>query len=189
MVKKRGVKATVKVKHSSHKSSKKIPTKFIKTGIEGFDALFEKGIPKGSTCIIAGGAGSGKTILSMQILKQHVANGDKCLYMSFEESEKRLINHMEDFGWEPDEMIKSGNLVIKRFNPFDITRSVDALLMKAKGELMIDVAPYFGGRCFCFTSLSTRYSDTFSGEGGISPIFMRAAWAESMTAQYKSNVA
>ncbi|MEK6899939.1 MAG: ATPase domain-containing protein, partial [Nanoarchaeota archaeon] len=30
---------------------------------------------------------------------------------------------------------------IKRFNPFDITRSVDALLMKAKGELLIDVEP------------------------------------------------
>jgi len=32
-------------------------------------------------------------------------------------------------------------LLIKRFNPFDITRNVDALLMKAKGELLIDVEP------------------------------------------------
>lgn len=61
--------------------------------------------------------------------------------MSFEESEERLIHHMEDFGWNPKELIKKGNLLIKRFNPFDITRSVDALLMKSKGELLIDIEP------------------------------------------------
>ena len=61
--------------------------------------------------------------------------------MSFEESEKKLIHHMEDFGWNPEKMMKDGNLMIKRFNPFDITRNVDALLLKAKGELLIDVDP------------------------------------------------
>lgn len=114
---------------------------FIKTGVEGLDKLFDKGIPKGSSVIIAGGAGSGKTILSLQILKNHAKSGKKCLYMSFEESEEHLKHHMEDFNWEPTKLISSGNLLIKRFNPFDITRSVDALLMKAKGELMIDIDP------------------------------------------------
>ena len=35
---------------------------YVRTGIEGFDKLFETGIPKGSAVLIAGGAGSGKTI-------------------------------------------------------------------------------------------------------------------------------
>ena len=61
--------------------------------------------------------------------------------MSFEESEERLIKHMEDFGWDARKLIKSGNLLIKRFNPFDITRNVDALLMRSKGELLIDLDP------------------------------------------------
>ena len=61
--------------------------------------------------------------------------------MSFEESEERLIHHMEDFGWDVKELINKGNLIIKRFNPFDITRNVDAMLLKAKGELLIDVEP------------------------------------------------
>lgn len=61
--------------------------------------------------------------------------------MSFEESEQRLTQHMEDFGWNPKELIKGGNLLIKRFNPFEITRSVDAMLLKAKGELLIDIEP------------------------------------------------
>ena len=115
--------------------------KYIETGVPGFDDLLEKGIPKGNAILMAGGAGSGKTIFCLQTLIHHSNKGKKCLYMSFEESEEHLIEHMEDFGWNPKELIKKGNLLIKRFNPFDITRSVDALLMKAKGELLIDIEP------------------------------------------------
>ncbi|MBI4150811.1 AAA family ATPase [Candidatus Woesearchaeota archaeon] len=114
---------------------------FLTTGIPGFDDLFEHGIPKGNTVIIAGGTGSGKTIFCLQTLINHARKGEKCLYMSFEESETRLIKHMEDFGWDPQPLIKKGTLLVRRFNPFEITRSVDALLLKAKGELLIDIEP------------------------------------------------
>jgi len=125
---------------SKHKLGKK-EDKFVHTGVPGFDDLFEQGIPRGSAVLVAGGAGSGKTLMTLQILHNHASKGEKCLYMSFEESEEHLMQHMEDFGWNPKELIKKGNLLIKRFNPFDITRSVDALLMKAKGELLIDIEP------------------------------------------------
>lgn len=114
---------------------------FVKTGVPGFDELLEEGIPKAATVLVAGGAGSGKTIFCLQTFAYQVAEGKKCLYMSFEESEKRLIEHMDDFGWNPKELIKEGNLKIQRFNPFDITRNVDALLAKQKGELLIDIDP------------------------------------------------
>jgi circadian clock protein KaiC len=114
---------------------------FIFTGIPGFDALLDNGIPRGSSILLAGGAGSGKTIMALQVLYSHALKGDKCLYMSFEESEERLVRHMSQFGWDAQKLIQKGNLFIQRLNPFEITRSVDALLMKAKGELMIDVNP------------------------------------------------
>lgn len=114
---------------------------YIKTGIKGFDELFEKGIPKGNAVLIAGGAGSGKTIMCLQMLADAARKGEKCLYMSFEESEEKLRQHMRDFGWNPHELEKKGSLVIKRFSIFDIARSIDALLAKRKGELLIDVKP------------------------------------------------
>ncbi len=114
---------------------------FVRTGIEGFDELFEYGIPKGSSILIAGGTGSGKTILCLQIVANAARAGEKCLYMSFEESEERLKQHMEDFGWDPDELEKKGNLVIKRVSSHDIARAVEALLAKERGELMIDIEP------------------------------------------------
>ena len=114
---------------------------FIKTGIEGFDKLLENGIPKGSAVLIAGGTGSGKTIFCLQTLANAAISGEKCLYMSFEESEERLINHMVNFGWKPAVLEKSGNLLIKRMSSHDISRSMEALLAKERGELMIDIKP------------------------------------------------
>jgi len=112
---------------------------FIKTGIEGLDALFTDGIPKRTSVLVAGGAGSGKTLLCLQILLNAAKSGKKCLYMSFEESAERLKSHMENFGWKLDKI--PGTLMIKRFNLFDITRSIDALLAKQSGDLLIDVKP------------------------------------------------
>ncbi len=52
-------------------------SEYIKTGVPGFDDLFEKGIPKGNTVLVAGGAGSGKTIFCLQLLVYHAAKGEK----------------------------------------------------------------------------------------------------------------
>ena len=120
---------------------KKGEKQYIFTGVPGFDDLLEEGIPKGAAVLIAGGAGSGKTIFCLQTLAYHASHGEKCFYMSFEESEKRLKEHMKDFGWDADKLIKSGKLKIQRYSPFEITRSVDAMLAKEKGELLIDLDP------------------------------------------------
>lgn len=113
--------------------------KFIRTGIAGLDSLFKDGIPKSISVLISGGAGSGKTLLCLQTLANAAREGKKCLYMSFEESAERLKGHMKRFGWDLGK--DEGNLVIQRFNLFDITRSIDALLAKQSGDLLIDVKP------------------------------------------------
>lgn len=139
---------------------------FVATGITGFDQLFSRGIPKGNAVIVAGGAGSGKTIFCLQTLYNHAKQGHKCLYMSFEESEERLLKHMRDFGWDDKKALR--NLKIQRFSPFDITRSVDALLMKAKGELLIDIEPVIFPKRFTpmFIALDslTAVASAFTGK-------------------------
>ncbi len=115
---------------------------FVRTGIYGLDELLVSGVPKGASVLIAGGPGSGKTILCLQIAYEAAKAGEKALYLSFEESEKRLLEHMKRFGWkDAEELVKKGLLKIHRVFPLDIKRSVDALLAKAKGELMIDIPP------------------------------------------------
>ena len=128
-------------KHNFKDKNKTGVKEYVKTGVPGFDELFEQGIPKGNQMIVAGGAGSGKTILCLQTLINKAKEGKKCLYMTLEESEEKLIQHMEDFGWPARELVKKNKIRVFRINPFDITRNVDALLAKQKGELLIDIDP------------------------------------------------
>ncbi len=105
---------------------------YVATGVIGMDELFTHGIPKGSSVLIAGGTGTGKTVFCLQEMVFHASQGKKCLYMSFEESEQRLISHMEKFGWKPKKLIQQGNLVIRKYSPFSITRSIDSMLDRSK---------------------------------------------------------
>jgi circadian clock protein KaiC len=146
----------------------RVSKRYVKTGIEGFDELLVDGIPRGSTLLVAGGAGSGKTIFCLQTLMNKTKEGKKCLYMSFEEKEEKLIEHMEGLGWNPQEMIKKGLLQVQRTNPFDITRNVDALLAKQKGELLIDIDPVIIPRDFkpdfIFLDSLTAIASAFTGK-------------------------
>ncbi len=123
------------------KDTKKVPQakEFITTGVPGFDALLDQGIPKGASVLVAGGTGTGKTIFCLQTLFNAAKKGEKCLYLSFEESEERLKQHLNDFGWNWQELEKKGLLKIIRKEPFTLTTSIEAMLAKAKGELLIDI--------------------------------------------------
>ena len=46
---------------------------------------------------------------------------------------------MRDFGWDCSKLEKKGLLKIKRIYPFKISRGVEALLSKARGELRINL--------------------------------------------------
>jgi KaiC/GvpD/RAD55 family RecA-like ATPase len=136
-----------KIQHATDdfKKDKKVK-KFVLTGISGFDELFENGIPKSSNILVAGGAGSGKTIFCLQTLWYHILRGKKCFYMSFEESENRLMEHMEDFGWNPEKLLASGNFKIKRYLPSDIhylseKGSDDAMFAKEEDSQLLRLEP------------------------------------------------
>ena len=152
---------------------------YIKTGVPGFDKLFRHGIPKGSPIVIAGGTGAGKTLFCLQILAHHAAQGKKCYYMSFEESSDKLIDHMKDFGWDPEKLIKSRNLKIKRFLTSEIyyhdknskiggeiqammTKDVDPLLMELEPLSIVEDAGFTPD--FVVLDSLTSLSSTFKGK-------------------------
>jgi len=95
----------------------------LKTVISGFDELFsERGIPKGNSVLVAGGPGTGKSILCQQICYNLVSKGKKCMYVSFEESKERIIKSMTKFGWDIQKFIENGDFLIQKINPLDILR-------------------------------------------------------------------
>ncbi|MBT4321949.1 hypothetical protein HOC06_03720 [Candidatus Woesearchaeota archaeon] len=129
-----------KQEESDESSSKEVPT--YKTGIAGFDVLLGGGgIPCSTSVLVEGGPGSGKTIFCLHVAQSFCEKGKKVLYMSFEEPEERLIQHMESFGMPAKKYVENGTLIVRRFNALDIARSVEALLSEAKKELLIEVQP------------------------------------------------
>ena len=61
-----------------------------KTGIPKLDELLGEGIPRGSSLLIAGVAGTGKTVLLLEFLYRGAQAGEKGIMFSFEETEERL---------------------------------------------------------------------------------------------------
>ncbi|GAA0495745.1 serine/threonine protein kinase [Paractinoplanes deccanensis] len=63
----------------------------IPTGIEGLDALLGGGIPHSDATLVLGPSGVGKTIASIQFIGEGLAHGERCLYISFQDSAEELI--------------------------------------------------------------------------------------------------
>jgi len=95
----------------------------LKTNIQGFDELFsDKGIPKGSSILVAGGPGTGKSTFCREICYNLVSNGKHCMYVSFEENKDRIIKSMRNFGWDISKYIEDETFLIQKINPLDILR-------------------------------------------------------------------
>ena len=72
----------------------------IRTGIKGFDKLIQGGFPEASTILLTGSPGTGKTIFGLQFLYNGAARfRDKGLYVTFEQTERALLEQANLFGW------------------------------------------------------------------------------------------
>jgi circadian clock protein KaiC len=70
------------------------------TGVEGLDAMLGGGVWRGSTTLIAGPTGSGKTTIGLQFALAGVAQGEPALYVNFQENPTQLGRVID--GLDPD---------------------------------------------------------------------------------------
>jgi circadian clock protein KaiC len=73
----------------------------ISSGIEGFDDITSGGLPLGRTTLLMGGPGSGKTVLSLQVLVSATTHhGTPGIFVAFEENARRVSANGRTFGWD-----------------------------------------------------------------------------------------
>ncbi|MEM2028738.1 MAG: ATPase domain-containing protein, partial [Candidatus Bathyarchaeia archaeon] len=84
----------------------------LSTGIRELDAMLEGGIPKGFTVAITGEPGTGKTILCIHFIAQGISEGDKCIYVTTEESRESIITQAAQFGFDFSKGISEKRMVI-----------------------------------------------------------------------------
>lgn len=94
-------------------------TQRIKTGIPGLDEIMHGGIPQGQTVLIAGTAGTGKTILSSQyIFMGATTYKEPSVYLSFEESPESIKKNALNFGMDFGPLEKSGIFSFVKYDPY-----------------------------------------------------------------------
>ncbi len=73
----------------------------VRTGIPGFDAIANGGLPRGRTTLVAGPTGSGKTIFSSHFLAEGVTRADEpAVFVTFEELPADIRQNLSTFGWD-----------------------------------------------------------------------------------------
>lgn len=75
-------------------------------GIESLDELLGKALIPGTSILLAGNPGAGKTTLAATICYANASQGNPCLYFSFYEEEDRFINQMKRYGMDFAELAK-----------------------------------------------------------------------------------
>jgi circadian clock protein KaiC len=82
------------------------------TGISKLDDLLGGGIPRGAALLVAGAAGTGKTILLLELVYRGALAGEKGLFVTYEETRERILATARGFGWDLDREIARGMVEI-----------------------------------------------------------------------------
>jgi circadian clock protein KaiC len=86
-------------------SSERMPT-----GIPRLDAMLGGGYYKGSTVLVSGTAGSGKSSMAAHFVNAACGRKQRCLYFAFEESPQQIVRNMRSIGLDIQQWIKKGLL-------------------------------------------------------------------------------
>jgi len=95
-----------------------VGTERVSTGIPRLDAMLGgKGYYRGSSILVSGTAGTGKTSLATAFLDRVCRQGGPALYCSFEESPDQIIRNMRSIGYDLDTWRKAGRLQFHSVRP------------------------------------------------------------------------
>ena len=90
----------------------------VSTGIPSLDKMFRgAGYTRGSTVLVSGTAGTGKTSLAAAFAVDRCKRGERCLFLSYEESAGQLTQNMSSIGIRFAPLIKKGLLKIVSTRP------------------------------------------------------------------------
>ena len=90
----------------------------ISSGISRLDTMLGgKGYFRGSTVLISGTAGTGKSSICAHFVDAACRRGERALYFSFEESPSQIIRNMHSIGIDLEQWVKKGLLCFQATRP------------------------------------------------------------------------
>ncbi|HEV7506567.1 MAG TPA: circadian clock protein KaiC [Thermoanaerobaculia bacterium] len=84
-----------------------VSTERVSTGIPALDDMLGgQGYFRGSSLLISGGAGTGKTSLACHFVAAACGRGERCIYFAFEESQAQIVRNMRSLGLDLESPVR-----------------------------------------------------------------------------------
>ncbi|MEM2974763.1 MAG: ATPase domain-containing protein [Candidatus Micrarchaeia archaeon] len=98
----------------------------VPTGIPGLDGMMEGGFSQGNVVLVAGTAGTGKSILATQFLVNGaLKHGEVGVLITFEEKKRQIFRNMRRFGWDLDDLEKKKQLFVFEYAPHEVDKFIN----------------------------------------------------------------
>ena len=95
-----------------------VSTERVSTGVGRLDSMLgDGGFYKGSTVLVSGTAGTGKSTLAAQFCDATCRGGGRAMYFAFEESETQIVRNMASVGIDLQQWIDAGLLQFRCSRP------------------------------------------------------------------------
>jgi circadian clock protein KaiC len=105
----------VAAEHRSDTTRRKLAS-----GLPEFDALIGGGLEEGTSTLVVGAAGTGKSTLAAQFLAQAARRGEKSAMFVFDESPTTLLTRCEDLGVGLERFCKDGTVMLRQIDPAEL---------------------------------------------------------------------
>ena len=106
----------------------------LSSGLDSFDALLGGGVERGTSTLILGSAGTGKSSLAAQFCTAAAERGERAAMFLFDESRNTLLTRMSGLGVDLRRHYESGKVAIRQIDPAELTPGEFAHSIRAEVE-------------------------------------------------------
>lgn len=93
----------------------------LSSGIAGLDDLLGGGVERGTSCLVLGPAGTGKSVLILYFVTAAIARGEKAALFIFDEELGLLLERTKALGFDLDSLCARGDLVINQVDAAELS--------------------------------------------------------------------
>ncbi len=98
-----------------------LPSERVTSGLPALDALCGGGLDRGSSTLVLGPAGTGKSTICSQFVLAAAERGERCVIFAFDEGEATLLARTGGMGMSLRQYIDAGTLRIKQVDPAELS--------------------------------------------------------------------
>jgi circadian clock protein KaiC len=98
-----------------------LPLEPVRSGIQELDDLFGGGLDRGTTTLILGQAGTGKSTLALQYATQMASKGESSVIFAFDETAGIALARAEKLGLDFPQFVSKGTISLQQVDPAEIS--------------------------------------------------------------------